>query len=90
MNTQNFLCLLIVLILLFCRKEILSDMKEAKEGEKEGGEGETEEEKAEKKKQAETGAAPGEDGADFVQVNLCYFSAQNFKRIGICFSAECP
>ncbi len=62
----------------FWRKEILSDMKEAKEGEKEGKEGdETEEEKAEKKK-AETGAAPGEDGADFVQVNLCYFSAQNF------------
>ncbi len=65
-------------------------MKEAKEGEKEGQEGETEEEKAEKKK-AETGAAPGEDGADFVQVNLCYFSAQNFKLIGICFSADsCP
>jgi hypothetical protein len=59
-------------------------MKEAKEGEKEGKEGETEEEKAEKKK-AETGAAPGEDGADFVQVSLPIFSTkfQNVPRIRI-------
>jgi hypothetical protein len=59
-------------------------MKEAKEGEKEGGEGETEEEKAEKKK-AETGAAPGEDGADFVQVSLLFFSTklQTVPRIRI-------
>jgi hypothetical protein len=59
-------------------------MKEAKEGEKEGKEDETEEEKAEKKK-AETGAAPGEDGADFVQVTLPVFSTklQTAPRIHI-------
>jgi hypothetical protein len=47
------------------RKEILTDLKEDKEGEEDDDE---EKEKAEKKKTAESGAAPGEEGADFVQV----------------------